>query len=166
MAPKINGMTTSYEPGRGPGPAKPTEETLNHLLGEHNMGGLATVNRDGFPHVSTVAYAWDPGERVVRVSSALGRAKVLQLARNPRAALYVSSEDHLSFAVAEGLGEVSPPSTVPGDATGRELLSMQPPLSGPDETLFLRNMVEDRRVVIRLRVSRLHGGGIDVTPQD
>jgi hypothetical protein len=44
---------------------------------------------------------------------------------------------------------------------------MQPPLTGPDEAVFLRNMVEDRRVVIRLRVTRLHGGGIDVTtPQE
>jgi PPOX class probable F420-dependent enzyme len=156
-------MTTRHEPGRGPGPASPTEDALSHLLGEHSMGGLATINRDGFPHVSTIAYIWDPDERVVRISSVVGRAKVRQLARNPHAALYVSSEDHLSFAVAEGLGEVSEPSTVPGDATGQELLAMQPPLTGPDEAVFLRNMVEDRRVVIRLRVTRLHGGGIDVT---
>jgi PPOX class probable F420-dependent enzyme len=153
---------TGYEPGRGPGPAKPTEETLSRLLGAHTMGALATVNREGFPHLSTIAYTWDPAERVARIASPLGRAKVRQLARNPRAALYVSSADYLSFAVAEGLGEVSPVSIVPGDDTGRELLAMRPPFLDPgDEAVFLRNMVEDQRVVIRLRVSRLHGGGID-----
>ena len=154
---------TIYEPGRGPGPAKPTEETLSRLLAEHSIGALATTNREGYPHLSTMAYTWDPVERVVRISSVVGRAKVLQVAREPRAALYVSTADHLAFAVAEGLGEVSPVSSVPGDETGRELLTMRPPFTDPaDEALFLRNMVEDHRVVIRLRVSRLHGGGIDV----
>jgi hypothetical protein len=71
----------------------------------------------------------------------------------------------MSFAVAEGLGEVSPVSSVPGDETGRELLAMRPPFAdAADEVLFLRNMAEDRRAVIRLRVSRLHGGGLDVAP--
>jgi PPOX class probable F420-dependent enzyme len=154
---------TDYEPGRGPAPARPTEEAVSRLLGAHSLGALATVNRAGHPHVSTVAYAWDPAERVVRVGSTLGRAKVRQLARNPRASLYVSSEDHMSFAVAEGLAEVSPVSSVPGDETGRELLAMQAPFSDPeDEAAFLRNMVEDQRVVIKLRVDRLYGGGLDL----
>jgi PPOX class probable F420-dependent enzyme len=154
---------TVHEPGRGPGPAKPTEEALGRLLTEHSIGALATTNREGFPHLSTMAYTWDPIERVVRISSVLGRAKVLQVAREPRAALYVSTADHLAFAVAEGLAEVSPVSSVPGDETGLELLALQPPFAdAADETVFLRNMVEDRRVVIRLRVSRLHGGGVAV----
>ncbi|MEU4253247.1 TIGR03618 family F420-dependent PPOX class oxidoreductase [Amycolatopsis sp. NPDC026612] len=156
-------MTTVYEPGRGPGPAKPTEEASSLLLGAHSLGALATVNRSGFPHLSTVAYAWDPAGRVVRIGSTAGRAKVRQLAREPRASLYVSSADHLAFAVAEGLAEVSPVSSVPGDETGRELLALQAPFGDPgDEAAFLRNMVEDRRVVIRLRVDRLYGGGLDV----
>lgn len=154
---------TAYEPGRGPGPAKPTEDALSRLLGAQNLGALATVNRAGHPHLSTVAYAWDPAERVVRIGSALDRAKVRQLANDPRASLYVSSADHLSFAVAEGFGEVSPVSSAPGDETGRALLAMQSPFADPgDEAVFLRNMVEDRRVVITLRVERLYGGGLDV----
>ncbi|MEV6827342.1 TIGR03618 family F420-dependent PPOX class oxidoreductase [Amycolatopsis sp. NPDC051102] len=156
-------MTTVYEPGRGPGPAKPSEDAVRRLLGEHNLGALATVNRAGHPHLSTVAYAWDPDERVVRIGSAAGRAKVRQLANNPRASLYVSSADHLAFAVAEGVAEVSPVSSVPGDETGRALLAMQAPFAdAQDEAAFLRNMVEDRRVVITLRVDRLYGGGLDV----
>lgn len=156
-------MTTVYEPGRGPGPAKPTEDALIELLGSRSLGALATVNRAGFPHLSTVAYAWDPAERVVRIGSTQGRAKVRQLARDPHASLYVSGDDHLSFAVAEGVAEVSPVSAVPGDETGRALLAMQAPFADPaDEAVFLRNMVEDRRVVITLRVERLYGGGLDV----
>ncbi|WP_410596560.1 pyridoxamine 5'-phosphate oxidase family protein [Amycolatopsis sp. lyj-23] len=156
-------MTTVYEPGRGPGPAKPTPDAVSRLLSEHSLGALATVNRAGHPHLSTVAYSWDPAERVVRIGSAAGRAKVRQLANNPRASLYVGSDDHLAFAVAEGLAEVSPVSLVPGDETGLALLAMQAPLRDPeDEAAFLRSMVEDRRVVITLRVERLYGGGLDV----
>ncbi|SEF27210.1 PPOX class probable F420-dependent enzyme [Amycolatopsis pretoriensis] len=156
-------MTTVYEPGRGPGPAKPTEDELSELLRGHSFGALATVNRAGFPHLSTVAYAWDPGERVVRIGATAGRAKVRQLARDPHASLYVGRDDHLAFAVAEGVAEVSPVSAVPGDETGRALLAMQAPFTDPeDEAVFLRNMVEDRRVVITLRVERLYGGGLDV----
>ena len=99
----------------------------------------------------------------MRIASALGRAKVRQLARDPHASLYVSSEDHLAFAVAEGVAEVSPVNAVPGDATGRARLARQAPSTDPgDEAVFLRNMVEDRRVVITLRVERLYGGGLDL----
>ncbi|GHG50078.1 MULTISPECIES: TIGR03618 family F420-dependent PPOX class oxidoreductase [Amycolatopsis] len=156
-------MTTAYEPGRGPGPANPTEEASSRLLAAHSLGALATINRGGFPHLSTVAYTWDPDERVVRIGSAAGRAKIRQIARDPHAALYVGSDDHLAFAVAEGVAEVSPVSSVPGDETGRALLAMQAPFTDPgDEAAFLRNMVEDRRLVITLRVERLYGGGLDV----
>lgn len=154
---------TTFEPGRGPGPVKPAEEAVSRLLAAHNLGALATINRAGHPHLSTVAYAWDPADRLIRIGSTLGRAKVRQLARNPRASLYVSSADHMAFAVAEGLAEVSPVSSVPGDETGRELLAMQAPFDNPeDEATFFRNMVEDQRVVIKLRVDRLYGGGLDV----
>ncbi|WP_410675581.1 TIGR03618 family F420-dependent PPOX class oxidoreductase [Amycolatopsis sp. cmx-4-68] len=156
-------MTTVYEPGRGPGPARPAEDVLSELLAAQSLGALATINRSGHPHLSTVAYAWDPGARVVRIGSTLGRAKVRQLARDPHASLYVSRPDQLAFAVAEGVAEVSPVSATPGDETGRELLAMQAPFTDPgDEAVFFRNMVEDRRVVIKLRVDRLYGGGLDL----
>jgi PPOX class probable F420-dependent enzyme len=154
-----------YEPGRGPGPATFTDADLAMLLGTQQLGALATNKRNGHPHLSTVAYVWNPAARVVRISSTADRAKVRQLAADPRAALYVTRPDFLSFVVAEGEAEVSPVSSVPGDETGRELLAMQPGFERPsDEELFLKHMVEDRRVVIRLAVSRLYGGGIAPAP--
>ncbi|MCW2919060.1 MAG: hypothetical protein JWN52_7128, partial [Actinomycetia bacterium] len=86
-----------------------------------------------------------------------------QLRRDPRSTLYVSSGDFLSFVVAEAEAELSAVSTVPGDEPGRELLGMQPAFDRPeDEAAFLENMVADRRLVIRLRVSRLYGTAIDL----
>lgn len=68
-----------------------------------------------------------------------------------------------SFAVAEGLAEVSEITSVPGDAVGRELLGMIPEGERPeDEAALLEELVAERRVVIRLKVDRLYGTALDV----
>jgi PPOX class probable F420-dependent enzyme len=155
---------STYEPGRGPGLVTLSKDVLAELLGSHQIGTLATNKRNGHPHLSTVAYAWSPSERVIRIRSRADRVKVRQLARDSRSALHVSGPDNMSFVVAEGEAEVSPVSIVPGDAIGRELLTMLPPFGRPeDEAAFLNNAVEDKPVVIRLRVSRLYGGALDVS---
>ncbi|WP_330255565.1 TIGR03618 family F420-dependent PPOX class oxidoreductase [Nocardia sp. NBC_00565] len=149
---------SSYEPGRGAAPTRLSTERVEQFLGVHRMGALATIKRDGHPHLSTVAYKWNPVTRVVSIGSTADRVKVRQLARNPHTALYVSSLDQLTFAVAEGAAEISPVSTVPGDPVGREMLAMFPEFDNPDdEATFLKNMVEDNRLVIRLQVSKLYG---------
>ncbi|GHB68483.1 hypothetical protein GCM10010347_43320 [Streptomyces cirratus] len=84
--------------------------------------------------------------------------------RNPLVALHVRGDDVWSFAVAEGQAEVSDSTTVPGDAVGQEVLGMIPQAAKPeDESAFLKQLVAERRVVIRLRVDRLYGTvlGID-----
>ncbi|MFA1551340.1 pyridoxamine 5'-phosphate oxidase family protein [Actinomadura chokoriensis] len=149
---------TEYGPGQGPGPKPVGEDDLSRLLGEQQFAVLATNKKSGHPHVSTVVYAWDPDERIVRISTTAGRAKVKQFQRDPRAALHASSADHLAFAVAEGTAELSDISEKPGDAAGRELLAMTPGFADPaDERAFLEQMATDRRLVIRLHVTRLYG---------
>jgi hypothetical protein len=101
------------------------------------------------------------------VSTTAGRLKARQLAANPHAALHVAGPDVWSFAVAEGEAEVSEPSTVPGDAVGRELLSMVPLFADPAaEEAFLAQQAAERRVVIRLRVTRLYGTALDIAQAD
>ncbi|MBC6465216.1 TIGR03618 family F420-dependent PPOX class oxidoreductase [Actinomadura alba] len=153
-----------YGPGRGPGAVALSGDEFARMLGSQGMGALATVKRDGHPHLSTVAYTWNPEQRVARVSTTAERVKVRHLRRDPRCALYVSSADHMSFVVAEGRAELSPVSSTPGDETGRELLAMHPALERPEDTAaFLANMVADQRLVVRLRVSRLYGTAIDLS---
>lgn len=150
-------------PGAGPGPQVLSDEALSRLLSGQRFGALATNKRNGHPHVSTVLYGWNPAERVVRISTTADRAKVRQLQRDSRSALYVTSDDFWSFAVAEGEVELSPVSSTPGDETGQELLAMQPPFeNAEDKAAFLRQMVADQRLVIRLRVARLYGTALDV----
>jgi PPOX class probable F420-dependent enzyme len=148
----------------GPAPRILADDALSALLGEQQFGVLATNKRSGHPHLTTMLYNWDPAARIVRFSTTADRVKVKQLRNDPRAALHVSAADHWSFAVAEGEAEISEITTTPGDATGKELLSMLPAevQTGLDQAFF-NQLVAERRVVIRLKVSRLYGTALDVT---
>ncbi|MFH8736952.1 MULTISPECIES: PPOX class F420-dependent oxidoreductase [unclassified Streptomyces] len=147
----------------GPAPRILTDEELQLLLSRSRFGTLASVRRTGHPHLSTVLYHWSPEERVVRVSTTADRLKARLLRSDPHAALHVSGPDVWSFAVAEGEAEVSEVTASPGDAVGRELLAMTPGFDNPEqETEFLAQLVEERRVVIRLRVCRLYGTALDI----
>ncbi|MGA5896655.1 TIGR03618 family F420-dependent PPOX class oxidoreductase [Streptomyces venetus] len=146
-----------------PGPRPLSDEALSQLLGAQRFGTLATVKRNGRPHLTTMLYSWDPEARVVRFSTTADRVKVRQLRHDPKAALHVQGGNVWSFAVAEGEAEVSDVTTVPGDEVGRELLGIVPEEARPeDEDAFLEQLVAERRVVVRLKVDRLYGTALDI----
>ncbi|TJZ54350.1 PPOX class F420-dependent oxidoreductase [Streptomyces piniterrae] len=148
---------------QGPAPRTLSDDALSELLSTQQFGTLATNKSSGHPHLTTMLYHWDPEARVVRFSTTADRIKVKQLRRDPRAAVHVPGGDVWSFAVAEGEAEVSEITTTPGDAVGRELLAMVPEAAKPqDEDAFLEQLVAERRVVIRLKVSRLYGTALDI----
>ncbi|WP_327088920.1 PPOX class F420-dependent oxidoreductase [Nonomuraea sp. NBC_01738] len=148
-------------------PAEPrilTDQELSDLLAGQQFGVLATVKRSGHPHLSTVMYGWDPIERIIRISTTTERLKARQVRNNPHVSLHVNGPDIWSFAVAEGEAEVSEVTIEPGDATGRELLALTPGFHDPaEEAAFLRQLVDERRVVIRLHVKRLYGTALDIS---
>ncbi|MFD4174818.1 pyridoxamine 5'-phosphate oxidase family protein [Streptomyces anulatus] len=147
---------------QGPKPRTLSEGELSALLSTQQFGTLATNKRSGHPHLTTMGYHWDAEARVLRFSSTADRVKIKQLRRDPRAALHVPGGDVWSFAVAEGEAEISDVTTAPGDAVGRELLDVSPvPVRPEDEAAFLEQLVAERRVVIRLKVSRLYGTALD-----
>ncbi|MDQ0377341.1 PPOX class F420-dependent oxidoreductase [Amycolatopsis thermophila] len=134
-------------------------QALLDLVADQRFGTLATVRKDGRPQLSTVIYGWYPEEKLIRLSSTADRAKVWNLRRDPRAVLHVAAPNGLAYAVVEGDAEVSPVSTEPGDATGREMAEYATRFEDPyaDLGAFYRRMVEDQRVVIRIPVSRVYG---------
>ena len=140
-----------------------TDERLSHLAARTN-GVLATVNANGFPHMSTVIYTWDADAQVIRVSTRAHRAKARNATRDHHAALFVEGPDMWSFVVAEGEIEVSPISTELGDATGRELLGIFPQPDAAAEAAFLAQQVDERRVVLRLHPQRIYGDIIELDP--
>ncbi|MFF3317496.1 pyridoxamine 5'-phosphate oxidase family protein [Streptomyces sp. NPDC003035] len=149
-----------------PAPPRPlSDDELSELLSTQRFGTLATNKRSGHPHLTTMLYSWDAEARIVRFSTTADRVKVKQLRRDPHAAVHVPGGDVWSFAVAEGEAEVSETTSTPGDAVGRELLSMVPEAARPqgeDADAFLAQAVAERRVVIRLKVDRLYGTALDI----
>lgn len=119
-------------------PPRPLDEaTLSDFLAEHTFGVLATLKRDGRPHLTTVVYTWDPETREIRISTTEDRLKVKQIRNNPHVSLHVSSADNWSFAVAEGKAELSAVTVTSEDAP-------------------------ERRLDITLRAERLYGTALDV----
>ncbi|WRZ88934.1 PPOX class F420-dependent oxidoreductase [Streptomyces sp. NBC_01007] len=148
---------------QGPAPRPLSDEALSDLLGKQRFGTLATVKRTGHPHLTTMLYSWDADGRIARFSTTADRVKVEHLRRDPHAALHVQGDNVWSFAVAEGSAEVSEVTMVPGDAVGRELLGMIPKGARPEDgDAFLRQLVAERRLVIRLKVDRLYGTALDI----
>jgi PPOX class probable F420-dependent enzyme len=123
-----------------------------------HQGVLTTVRRDGRPQLSNIIYATDDAG-TIRISVTADRAKAKNLRRDPRAALYVCGDNFWAYAVVEGEAELSPVAAEHSDATVEELIALYRSLSGehPDWDEYRRSMVNDRRLVVRLRPTYAYG---------
>jgi PPOX class probable F420-dependent enzyme len=144
----------------------PDEHQLLNLIADNNQGILAAVTRVGYPHLTNVLYVWNAAQRTARVSITADRVKGRILRRDPRAALHVPGSHFWSYAVAECDADVSDVAISPGDETCRELLEVHSAFYGnmADEASFFEQMIEARRLVVRLQVKRLYGVVLDHPP--
>nr|WP_204263739.1 PPOX class F420-dependent oxidoreductase [Geodermatophilus normandii] len=129
------------------------------FLAEHRWGVLATVKGDGRPQLSNVGYAYDPQQRLFRVSVTADRAKTRNLQRDARVTLHVSSDDFWSWVAVEGTAELTPVAADPHDATVEELVAYYRGISGEHEDWddYRRAMVADRRLVVRFTPEHTYG---------
>jgi PPOX class probable F420-dependent enzyme len=129
------------------------------LFSTSRLGALTTLKRDGRPQLSNVVFAYDPADRVALISVTEDRAKTRNLRRDPRASLYVSTPDFSAYAVGEGVAELGQVATDPGDETVDGLVEYYRALSGehPDWTEYREAMVADRRVLLRLQLTKIYG---------
>ncbi|HEY6597640.1 MAG TPA: PPOX class F420-dependent oxidoreductase [Asanoa sp.] len=136
-----------------------TDEPLLDLIASRDVGALAALKRDGRPQLSVVNYTFDRPRMLVRVSTTVDRAKVANLRRDPRASLLVGTADLWSYAVAEGTAHLSAVAAALDDATVEELIEVYRAIAGehPDWDDYRRAMVQDRRMVLSLRVERVYG---------
>jgi PPOX class probable F420-dependent enzyme len=147
-------------------PRDPAQDALLALLSESRGGVLVTLKRDGRPQLSNVSHAYDPDERIIRVSITDDRAKTRNLRRDPRASYHVTSPDRRAYTVVEGTADLSPVAADPHDGTVEELIRLYRAVIGehPDWDDYRAAMVRDRRLVLRLKVARAYGipaGGND-----
>jgi PPOX class probable F420-dependent enzyme len=128
------------------------------LAGGQQLGVLTTLKQDGRPQLSNIAYGvGDDG--LVRISVTDDRAKTRNLRRDPRASLYVGRKDGWAYLVLEGTAELSAVAAAPDDEAVEELVALYTKLQGdhPDWDEYRRAMVNDRRLVVRLRPERAYG---------
>jgi PPOX class probable F420-dependent enzyme len=135
------------------------EPRFTDLLRERSEGVLVTLRRDGRPQLSNVNYAFDADRQLIRISTTDDRAKVQNLRRDPRASFHVSSQDFWTYAVVEGMAELSPVAGDPTDATVEELIGLYRSVQGehPDWADYRAAMVRDHRLVVRLHAERSYG---------
>jgi PPOX class probable F420-dependent enzyme len=143
----------------------PDEQQLLELIATSHQGVLAAVTRGGYPHLTNVLYVWDSAAKMARVSTTADRVKGRILQRDPHAALHVAGPHFWSYAVAECDAEASDVATTPGDKVCQELLAMTEAIRGDvDEAAAFQRMVDERRLVVRLRVKRAYGVLLDKPP--
>ena len=139
-----------------------TEFDPHALLAASRLGVLATIKRDGLPQLSPITPYYDREARTIYVSMTEGRAKTANLRRDPRAALEVTSADGWSWATAEGPVTLTGPGTDPDGPEVRALVDYYRAAAGehPDWAEYRQVMVDDRRVLMALRVERVYGAKI------
>lgn len=132
-------------------------EALNFAEPRH-QGVLTTIRRDGRPQLSNIVYAIEG--TTARVSVTDTRAKTKNLRRDPRASLYVVGDSFWSYVVLDGTAELSAVAATPRDDVVEELVTLYRRVRGedhPDWDDYRRVMVDEQRLVVRLRVDHAYG---------
>ncbi|MGV0675934.1 PPOX class F420-dependent oxidoreductase [Mycolicibacterium fortuitum] len=129
------------------------------LLVEARLGVLATIKASGMPQLSPVTPFYDRAAGVIYVSMTEGRAKTVNLRRDPRAALEVTSADGWAWATAEGAVTLTGPGADPHGPEVQALVDYYRSAAGehPDWDEYRSVMVSDRRVLMKLTVERVYG---------
>jgi PPOX class probable F420-dependent enzyme len=133
------------------------QQAMDFIRGER-QGVLTTIRRDGRPQLSNIVYAVDDAG-TIRISVTAGRAKTKNLARDPRASLYVCRENFWAYAVVDGLAALTPVANDPHDATVEELVALYRSLAGEHDDWddYRASMVKDARLVIRITPASAYG---------
>ena len=135
------------------------DDRMLAFVAEHRWGVLATIRGNGRPQLSNVGYAYDPEQRLFRVSVTADRAKTKNLQADPRVTLHVASKDFWTWVAVEGTAELTPVAAEPHDATVEELVAYYRGTAGehPDWDEYRAAMVADRRLVVRVRPEHTYG---------
>ena len=129
------------------------------LLAGSKISVLATIKANGLPQLSPVTHYYDRDAEEILVSVTAGRAKTANLRRDPRAALEVTSADGWSWATAEGDATLIGPGSDPDGPEADALVDYYRRAAGehPDWAEYRQVMVDDRRVLLKLKVTHVYG---------
>lgn len=125
---------------------------------ERKQGVLTTLKRDGRPQLSNIIYLVADDD-TIQISVTDGRAKTNNLRRDPRAGLYVTSDDFWSYCVIEGDATMTPPAAATDDDTVEAMVEWYRTMSGehPDWDEYRQAMVDDRRLLLTITPTHAYG---------
>ncbi len=129
------------------------------LIADTSIAILATIKANGLPQLSPVTSVYDREADTIYVSMTDGRAKTRNLRRDPRAAIEYTSADGFTWTTAEGTAELIGPSSDPDGPEVDALVDYYRLGAGehPDWAEYREVMVSDRRVLLKLAVTRVYG---------
>lgn len=126
---------------------------MREFLGERRFGVLATVNRDGSPHLTVMWYLLEGDE--VLFNTTHGRIKDRNLRRDPRASLVVN--DGYRFVRLEGrVRAIEERATAQADI---RRLAVRYEGEATAERQMGEAFSKQERISYRFRVERVYGGG-------
>lgn len=125
---------------------------------EHRNGVLVTQKRDGRPQLSNITYLLG-NDDVFRISVTATRAKHRNMVRDPRISLHIARPDFWAYAVFEGNADLTPVAADLHDATVEELIELYRGVAGEHSNWdeYRTAMVNDQRLVVRLRPTHVYG---------
>lgn len=118
---------------------------------------LVTLRGNGRPQSSNVLHTVVDGRPTVSVTA--DRAKVRNVARDPRVSLHVLGPDFWSYVVIEGTASLSPVAQAADDDTVGRLVAYYRALQGehPNWAEYRQAMVADRRLLLTITAEHAYG---------
>ena len=138
-----------------------TLEDLDSLLSQNNVVVFTTYRRDGMPQQSLVTVGKIDNSLVFTTRSR--NAKAFNLTRDPRCALMIISSDRRTFAVLDGIAEVSTPTNTDPEELRQILQGIYRAAAGkehPDWAEYDKVMIEQKRIAISLKPTRIIGHNV------
>lgn len=133
-------------------------DTANEFLTEHHTGVMTTFRKNGGVQMSIVICGlFRDG---VAFTTTAGRAKYLNLKRNPRCSLMVAQSDWWGYVVLEGNAEILEAQNTDAEELRLALRDVYRVAQGkehPDWDEYDEAMVNDRRVAIIVRPLSVYG---------
>ena len=113
-------------------------------------GVLITLRKDGRPQSSDIAYTVIEGKFCI--SATATRAKTINLLRDNRAVLHITSPETWSYISFDGIVEITQIAQQPEDSVCKELAKVFTAIQKkqhPNWDEFNQAMINDKRLVIR-----------------
>ena len=113
-------------------------------------GVLITLRKDGRPQSSDIAYTVIEGKFCI--SATATRAKTINLLRDNRAVLHITSSETWSYISFDGIAEITQTAQQPEDSVCKELAKVFTAIQKkqhPNWDEFNQAMINDKRLVIR-----------------